>query len=82
MKQVWNIADRGGRRHDPVNGPPTAWVQRLEEVGGTVRGEKRVREAQTPKKNFKGGSDPGVCGPSAATNPLRSYRHFGGRSRP
>ncbi len=23
-----------------------------------------------------------VCGPLAATNPLRSYRHVGGRSRP
>ena len=50
--------DRGGRRHDPVNGPPTAWVQRLEEVGGRVRGEKRVREAQAPIKISRAGATP------------------------
>jgi len=55
---VWNIADRGGKQHDPVNGPPTAWVQRLEEVGGTVRGEKRVPEAQTPKNVSRAGATP------------------------
>ena len=60
MKQVWNIADRGGCSHDPVNGPLTAWVQRVEEVGGTVRAEKRVREAQTPKPNSRAGATP-VC---------------------
>ncbi|MGC2185092.1 MAG: hypothetical protein WA637_17575 [Terriglobales bacterium] len=35
-----------------------------------------LRETQTAKQ-FKGGSDPGVCGALAATNPLRFYRHFG-----
>lgn len=39
------------------------------------------RQGRTGKK-FKGGSDPGVSGSSAATNPLRSSRRFGGRSRP
>ena len=58
MKQVWNIADRGRRSHDPVNGPPKACVQRLEEVVGTVRGEKRVREAETAKKIPRAGATP------------------------
>ena len=35
-----------------------------------------LRETRTAKQ-FKGGSDPGVCGALAATNPLRFYRHFG-----
>ena len=60
MKQVGDIADPGGRSHDPVNGPPTAWVQRVEEVGGTERGEKHVREAQTPRNNSRAGATP-VC---------------------
>ena len=60
MKQVWNIADRGGKQHDPVNGPPGAWVHRLEEGDGTVRGEKPVREGQTPKKFPRAGATP-VC---------------------
>ena len=32
MKQMWNIADHGGKHHDPVNGPPTIRVHRLEEA--------------------------------------------------
>ena len=39
-------------------------------------GLNALRETRTAKK-FKGGSDPGVSGSSAATNPLRSSRHFG-----
>ena len=42
--------DRGGKHHDPVNGPPGAWVHGLEEVSRTVRGEELMREAQTPTK--------------------------------
>jgi len=47
MKQMWNIADRGGKHHDPLNGPPGAWVHPLEEVGRTVGGEDLMHEAHT-----------------------------------
>jgi len=60
MKQMWNIADHGGKHHDPVNGPPTTWVHRLEEVGRTVRGDELRREARTPKKVSRAGATP-VC---------------------
>ena len=49
MKRIWNIADHGGKHHDPVNGPPTIRVHRLEEVGRTVRGDELIGEARTPK---------------------------------
>ena len=51
-------------------------------VAGLARNDRAgwrramLRETRTAKK-FKGGSDPGVSGSSAATNPLRSSRHFG-----
>ncbi len=60
MKQMWNIADHGGKHDDPVNGPPTIRVHRLEEVGRTVRGDELIREAQTPKKISRAGATP-VC---------------------
>ncbi len=60
MKQMWNIADRGGKHHGPVNGPPGAWVHRREEVGRTVRAEELMRETQTPKKLSRAGATP-VC---------------------
>ena len=82
MKRMWDIADHGGKHDDPVSGPPTIRVHSLEEAGRTVRGNELIPEARTPKKNLKGGSDPGLCGRLAATSPLRSYRHFGDRSRP
>jgi hypothetical protein len=31
MKEMRNIADRGGKHHDPGNGPRGAWAHRLEE---------------------------------------------------
>ena len=60
MNQMWNVADHGGKHHDPVSGPPTNWVHRLEEVGTTVRGNALMREAQTPKQNSSAGATP-VC---------------------
>ena len=36
MNQVRDIADHGGKQHDPLNGPLTAWVHRLEGVGRAV----------------------------------------------
>jgi len=63
MKQMWNIADHGGKHHDPVNGPPTTWVHRVEEVGRTVRREQTHTGSADAKDTFKGGSDPGLCGP-------------------
>jgi hypothetical protein len=62
MKPMWDIADHGGKHDDPVSGPPTIRIHCLEEPGRTVRGDELIREAQTPGKNFKGGSDPGLCG--------------------
>jgi hypothetical protein len=53
--------DRGGKHHDPVNGPPGAWVHGLEEVSRTVRGEELMREAQTPTKISRAGATP-ICG--------------------
>ena len=60
MKQLWNIADHGGKHHDPVNGPPSIRVHCLEEVGKTVRGDELIREARTPKKVSRAGATP-VC---------------------
>ncbi len=81
MKPMWDIADHGGKHHDPVNGPPTDRVRCLEEVGRTLRGDELIQEAQTPEKISRAGT-PRFLRPLAATDPLRSYRHFGGRSRP
>ena len=82
MKEMRNIADRGGKHHDPMHGPFGTWVYGLEGVGTTVGGEQEMPEARTPEDFSRPGGDPGLRGLSAATNPLRSYRHFGGRSRP
>ena len=82
MKQMWNIADHGGKHHDPVNGPPTTWVHRLEELGRTVRGEGTHTGKHRREKKFKGGATP-VC---AALEPPQTRFvptvTFGGRSRP
>jgi hypothetical protein len=60
MSQMWDIADHGGKYHDPVNGPPTTWVHRLEGVGRTARGDELTREARAPKKISRAGATP-VC---------------------
>ena len=62
MKQMWNIADHGGKHDDPFSGPPTIRIRCLEEPDRTVLGDELIQEAQTTGKNFKGGSDPGLCG--------------------
>ena len=60
MKPLWNIADHGGKYHDPVNGPPTTWVHRLEEVGSTVRRERTRTGSTDAKKISRAGATP-VC---------------------
>ena len=60
MKQLWNIADHGGKYHDPVNGPPTTWVHRLEEVGRTVRRERTHTGSTDAQKISRAGATP-VC---------------------
>jgi len=63
MKPMRDIADTGGKNHDPLSGPAAIRIRCLEEAGRAVRGNELIREGQTPEKNFKGGSDPGLCGP-------------------
>ena len=60
MKQMWDIADHGGKHDDPVSGPPTIRVHCPEEAGRTVRGDEFIREARTPKKISRAGATP-VC---------------------
>jgi hypothetical protein len=60
MKQIWNIADHSGKHHDPVNGPPTNWVNRVEEVGRTVRGEQTHTGSTDATKISRAGATP-VC---------------------
>ncbi len=62
MKQMWNIADHGGKHEDPVSSPPTIRIHCLEQAGTTVRGEQTHTGSTDAPKNFKGGSDPGLCG--------------------
>ena len=68
MKQMWNIADHGGKHHDPLNGPLTAWVHRLEGVRRAVRGDELIGEAQTPKK-FQGRERPRFVRPLSRHKP-------------
>ena len=57
-----------------MNGPPIVIGKQMRK--NEFRNEPRARK-YSPRGHKKGGSDPGVCGPLAATNPLRSYRHIG-----
>ena len=63
MKEMRNIADRGGKHHGPVHGPPGTWVYRLEGVGRTVRRGEEMPEARPPGKCSRAGATP-VCGAS------------------
>ena len=60
MKEMRNIADRGGKHHDPTHGPPGTWVYGLEGVGRTVGGEQEMPEAPTPEDFSRAGATP-VC---------------------
>jgi hypothetical protein len=60
MKEMRNIADRGGKHHDPMHGPPGTWVYGLEGVGTTVGGEQEMPEARTPEDFSRAGATP-VC---------------------
>jgi hypothetical protein len=60
MKQMWDIADRGGKHDDPVSGPSTIQIRCLEEAGRTVRRDELIREARTPQKISRAGATP-VC---------------------
>ena len=81
MKEMWNIADRGGKHHDPVNGPPTIRVYRREEAARRVRGEESYAEART-QENFQGRERPRFVRPLSRHKPASFLRHSGGRSRP
>ena len=60
MKEMRNIADRGGKHHDPMHGPPGTWVYGLEGVGTTVGGEQEMPEGRTPEAFSRAGATP-VC---------------------
>jgi hypothetical protein len=81
MKEMWNTADHGGKHHDPLNGPVTAWVHRLEELGRTVRGDELIPKAQTPKK-FQGRERPRFVRPLSRHKPVSFLSSLRGRSRP
>ena len=60
MKEMRNIADRGGKHHDPMHGPPGTRVYGLEGVGTTVGAEQEMPEARTPEDFSRAGATP-VC---------------------
>ena len=37
MKRIWNIADHGGKHHDPVNGPPPS---------GSIAGKRSLEQCE------------------------------------
>jgi hypothetical protein len=55
-----NIADRGGRSHDPVNGPRGALAHRLEEVGRTWEERNACVKHRRKNKISRAGATP-VC---------------------
>lgn len=57
MKEMRNIADRGGKHHDPTHGPPGTWVYGLEGVGTTVGGEQEMPKHER-QKIFQGRERP------------------------
>lgn len=61
MKLIWNVADHGGELHDPLNGPPTNWVHRVEEVGRTVRRERTHTGSTDAQKISRAGATPGCA---------------------
>jgi hypothetical protein len=69
--------DHFRRQQNPHTGPGlNALVAGLARNDTTGWRRAMLRETRTARQ-FKGGSDPGVSGCSAATNPLRSSRHCG-----
>ena len=69
MKEMRNIADRGGKHHDPMHGPPGTWVYGLEGVGRTVGGGEEMPEATNARKNFQGRERPRFVRPLSRHKP-------------